>query len=135
MAFFNGLSFSKRSSSLALPPEERLAFGLGRFFGVGSACELGASPISLVVVTAADRAAATCGAADGYSRVVTSKHRCSMDAADKPTSAAGRKALNDPRIHRYYVRLTSEQNERFLRMYEHSGMKNRADFICHRIFG
>lgn len=33
-----------------------------------------------------------------------------MDAADKPTSAAGRKALGDPRIHRYYVRLTSEQN-------------------------
>ena len=58
-----------------------------------------------------------------------------MDAADKPTSAAGRKALNDPRIHRYYVRLTSEQNERFLRMYEQSGMKNKADFICHRIFG
>ena len=42
---------------------------------------------------------------------------------------------NDPRIHRYYVRLTSEQNERFLRMYEQSGMKNKADFICHRIFG
>ena len=58
-----------------------------------------------------------------------------MDAADKPTSAAGRKALNDPRIRRYYVRLTSEQNERFLRMYEQSGMKNKADFICHRIFG
>ena len=77
----------------------------------------------------------TFGVADGYSRVVTSKHRCSMDAADKPTSAAGRKALDDPRIHRYYVRLTSEQNERFLRMYEHSGMKNKADFICHRIFG
>jgi len=75
------------------------------------------------------------GAADGYSRVVTSKHGCPMDAADKPTSAAGRKALNDPRIHRYYVRLTSEQNERFLRMYEQSGMKNKADFICHRIFG
>ncbi len=58
-----------------------------------------------------------------------------MDAADKPTSAAGRKALDDPRIHRYYVRLTSEQNERFLHMYEQSGMKNKADFICHRIFG
>ena len=50
-------------------------------------------------------------------------------------AAAGRKALGDPRIHRYYVRLTSEQNERFLRMYEQSGMKNKADFICHRIFG
>ena len=41
-------------------PEEQLAFGLERFFGLGSACELGAAPISLVVVTAADRAAATC---------------------------------------------------------------------------
>ena len=36
---------------------------------------------------------------------------------------------------RYDARLTSEQNERFLRMYEQSGMKNKADFICHRIFG
>ena len=89
----------------------------------------------LGIFRAAESAAATCGAADGYSRVVTSKHGCPMDAADKPTSVAGRKALDDPRIHRYYVRLTSEQNERFLRMYEHSGMKNKADFICHRIFG
>ena len=58
-----------------------------------------------------------------------------MDAADKPTSTAGRKALDDPRRPRDYDRLTSEQNERFLRMYEQSGMKNKADFICHRIFG
>ena len=89
----------------------------------------------LGIFRAAESAAATCGAVDGYSRVVTSKHRCPLDAADKPTSVAGRKALGDPRIHRYYVRLTSEQNERFLRMYEQSGMKNKADFICHRIFG
>ena len=43
-----------------LSPEERLAFELGLFCLVGSACEYGRSPISLVVVTAADRAAATC---------------------------------------------------------------------------
>ena len=58
-----------------------------------------------------------------------------MDAADKPTSVAGRKALGAPRLPRFYVRLTREQSERFLRMYEQSGMKNKADFICHRIFG
>ena len=41
-------------------PEERLAFELGRFCLLGSACEMDASPIGLAVVTAADRAAATC---------------------------------------------------------------------------
>ena len=40
-------------------PEERLAFSLRLFFLAGSACELGAFPIGWVVVTAADRAAAT----------------------------------------------------------------------------
>ena len=55
-----GGGFSERSPSLALPPEERLAFGLGHFFGVGSACKVGAFPINLVVVAAADRAAVTC---------------------------------------------------------------------------
>ena len=40
-------------------PEERLAFELGRFCLLGSACEVGASPIGWVAVTAADRAAAT----------------------------------------------------------------------------
>ena len=35
-----GGGFSKRSPSLALPPEERLAFGAVRFFLLGSACEV-----------------------------------------------------------------------------------------------
>ena len=52
-----------------------------------------------------------------------------MDAADQPTPAAGRTALHDPRIHRYDVRLPREQNERFLRMYDQSGMTNKSDFI------
>lgn len=89
----------------------------------------------LEIFRAAESAAARFDAPGGYSRVATSKHRCPMDADNKPSASAGRKTLDDPRIHRYYVRLTSEQNERFLRMYEQSGMKNKADFICHRIFG
>ena len=40
-------------------PEEQLAFKLGRFCLLGSACEMDASPIGWVAVTAADRAAAT----------------------------------------------------------------------------
>ena len=62
MRYSGGEAASLREAPLPQTPspEEQLAFGLERFFGVGSACELGASPISLVVVTAADRAAATC---------------------------------------------------------------------------
>ena len=55
-----GGGFSERSPSLALPPEERLAFGLGWLCLLGSACEVGAVPCETVVVTAADRAAAIC---------------------------------------------------------------------------
>ena len=53
-----GGGFSERSPSLALPPEERMAFGGVCFCIVGSACECGRSPIGLVESTAADRAAA-----------------------------------------------------------------------------
>ena len=62
MRYSGGEAASLREAPLPQTPspEEQLAFGLGRFFGVGSACKLGASPISLVAVTAADRAAATC---------------------------------------------------------------------------
>ena len=53
--------FSERSAS---PPDplSRRASGdwIGWLFGVGSACELGVSPIDWAMVTAADRAAATC---------------------------------------------------------------------------
>ena len=41
-------------------PEERLAFEGRGFCWLGSACEVGTSLIGWVVVTAADRAAATC---------------------------------------------------------------------------
>ena len=47
----------------------------------------------------------------------------------------GHKALADPRVHRHSVRLNSEENEKFLTMFEQSGMKNKAEFIFARIFG
>lgn len=47
----------------------------------------------------------------------------------------GHKVLADPRIHRYSVRLNSEENDKFLCMFEQSGMKNKAEFIFARIFG
>lgn len=48
---------------------------------------------------------------------------------------AGHVVLADPRIHRYSVRLNEEENNKFLSMYEQSGLKNRAEFIFARIFG
>ena len=47
----------------------------------------------------------------------------------------GHKVLADPRVHRHSVRLNSEENEKFITMFEQSGMKNKAEFIFARIFG
>ena len=49
--------------------------------------------------------------------------------------AAGRKVLADPRTHRYYLCLNDGENEKFISMFEQSGMKNKAEFIFARIFG
>ena len=63
--FWGGDSGEEAASRREAPPpqapspEERLAFEVGRCFLVGSACECGRSPIDLVEVTAANRAAAT----------------------------------------------------------------------------
>ena len=43
--------------------------------------------------------------------------------------------LADPRTHRYYLCLNDSENEKFLTMFEQSGMKNKAEFIFARIFG
>ena len=43
--------------------------------------------------------------------------------------------LADPRTHRYYLSLNENENDKFLSMYEQSGMKNKAEFIFARIFG
>ena len=48
---------------------------------------------------------------------------------------AGHVVLADPRLHRYSMRLNEEENDKFLFMYEQSGMKNKAEFIFARIFG
>lgn len=48
---------------------------------------------------------------------------------------AGRKVLADPRTHRYYLCLNDGENEKFISMFEQSGMKNKAEFIFARIFG
>ena len=53
-----GLLF-REAPSLALPPEERLGIGLYVSADLRAHATCGWSPISLVVVTAADRAAAT----------------------------------------------------------------------------
>ncbi len=50
-------------------------------------------------------------------------------------NASGRKALADPKLHRYSVRLNNEENEKFLAMFLQSGLKNKAQFIHARIFG
>lgn len=42
-------------------------------------------------------------------------------------SAAGRKVLADPRTHRYYLCLNDSENEKFLTMFEQSGMKTRPN--------
>lgn len=44
-------------------------------------------------------------------------------------NAAGRKVLADPRTHRYYLCLNDEEDEKFISMFEQSGMKNKAEFI------
>lgn len=40
----------------------------------------------------------------------------------------GHKVLADPRVHRHSVRLNSEENEKFLTMFEQSGMKYGAQY-------
>ena len=54
-----GGGFSKRSPSLALPPEEWLGINLTFLLVLCAHARWGQSPICLVMVTAADRAVAT----------------------------------------------------------------------------
>lgn len=60
-----------------------------------------------------------------------------QDMNDRPKikNSAGRRVLADTRKHRYFLYLTDEENERFLAMYERSGMKSKAQFIYGIIFG
>lgn len=47
----------------------------------------------------------------------------------------GRIPKNDKATHRVVVRFNSAENARFLTMYEHSGVQNKATFIKARVFG
>ena len=105
---WGGGGFSERSPSSPDPFSRRAAgVWVGCFCGVGSACELGAVPCGVVVVTAADRAAATCQrwvptnyrkeASEGFQRAIAKpfgrarRHEissASTDAAPPRTVAA-----------------------------------------------
>ena len=53
----------------------------------------------------------------------------------KTRKGAGRKPKTDPAVHRYVVRLNSEENGKFELLFEKSGIKQRARFIKAMIFG
>ena len=53
----------------------------------------------------------------------------------KSTKGVGRKPKSDPAVHRYVVRLNSEENGRFDIQFQKSGLKERSKFIKAMIFG
>ena len=50
------------------------------------------------------------------------------------THKGGRHSKNDPAVHRYSISLTSEENVRFLSLYEQSSMNVKAHFITACVF-
>ena len=52
----------------------------------------------------------------------------------KSTKGVGRKPKSDPAVHRYVVRLNSEENGRFNIQFQKSGLKERSKFIKTMIF-
>ena len=85
--------FSERSASPPDPLSRRAAGNrLGSSFGGSRPCEVGAFPCFGVVVTAADRAAATCqhrvsyklgGSGEGFQRAIAKPFGASADAASR----------------------------------------------------
>lgn len=61
--------------------------------------------------------------------------RMEKNRKKKMTKSVGRKPKSDPAVHRYVVRLNSEENGNFELLFEKSGMKQRARFIKAMIFG
>ncbi len=58
-----------------------------------------------------------------------------MDNPKKGQSRkTGRKPKNDPAIHRYTISLNDMENDRFLSLFERSGMKVMAHFITACVF-
>ena len=53
----------------------------------------------------------------------------------KSTKGVGRKPKSDPAVHRYVVRLNSEENGRFNIQFQKSGLKEHSKFIKAMLFG
>ena len=53
----------------------------------------------------------------------------------KTRKSAGRKPKTDPAVHRYVVRLNSEENGHFEILFQKSGLKQHSKFIKAMIFG
>ncbi|RLJ75098.1 conjugal transfer protein MobA [Pedobacter alluvionis] len=56
------------------------------------------------------------------------------DSSQKKTRKIGRKPKKDPATFRYSISLNSEENARFLSLFEQSGMKVMAHFITACVF-
>ena len=71
-----------------------------------------------------------------YSEVVNSIiHTMEKKKASLSSCAnKGRNNTSDPATYRYYIRLNSVDNARFLSLLEQSGMTNKSQFIIKRIF-
>ena len=54
---------------------------------------------------------------------------------NKKKNKGGRTPKSDPSIHRHVFRLTDEENEQLLSLFETSGMTNKAKFIISTLFG
>lgn len=54
---------------------------------------------------------------------------------NKKQNKGGRNPKIDPAVYRYYVRFNSKEHERFLHMFERSGMAHPSVFIKAQFFG
>ena len=58
-----------------------------------------------------------------------------MQEKNNQANRGGRKPKADPAVHRYGIKLTSEENARFERLFTESGMRQKAAFIKKSVFG
>ena len=61
--------------------------------------------------------------------------RMEENSKRKTRKGAGRKPKTDPAVHRYVVRLNSEENGHFEILFQKSGLKQHSKFIKAMIFG
>ena len=65
----------------------------------------------------------------------TTKMKKPMQEKNNQANRGGRKPKADPAVHRYGIKLTSEENGRFERLFAESGMRQKAAFIKKSVFG